>query len=156
MSASYYPTAVFDDNLCVSIWAIYFARWRLNGIDGGQHGVVSTALRHFETFHVLGVSYMIRKPTQNYSVSLGTKRLNVSKTFRCSIVITQQCSLFQIAVSLVALGTSLDRSMLSMEADAAFQGCLPSCKLHSRSLAVRRTRKIESSYVDTVDWKFLL
>ena len=26
-----------------------------------------------------------------------------------------------------------------MEADAAYQGCLPSCELHSRSLAVRRT-----------------
>ena len=25
----------------------YLARRHLNGIDGGQHGVVSTALRHF-------------------------------------------------------------------------------------------------------------
>ena len=28
-----------------------------------------------------------------------------------------------------------------MEADAAYQGCLPSCKLHSRSLAVKHTAK---------------
>ena len=26
-----------------------------------------------------------------------------------------------------------------MDADAAYQGCLPSCELHSRSLAVGRT-----------------
>ena len=44
----------------------YLARRHVNGIDGGQHGVVSTALRHFaissnRTFHTLGVKHMIRK-----------------------------------------------------------------------------------------------
>ena len=29
--------------------------------------------------------------------------------------------------------------MPPMEADAAYQGCLPSCELHSRSLAIGRT-----------------
>ena len=32
--------------------------------------------------------------------------------------------------------------MSPMEADAAYQGCLPSCELHSRSLAVRHTGKV--------------
>ena len=32
--------------------------------------------------------------------------------------------------------------MPPMEADAAYQGCLPSCELHSRSLAVGRTGKV--------------
>ena len=31
--------------------------------------------------------------------------------------------------------------MPPMEADAAYQGCLPSCELQSRSLAVRHTGK---------------
>ena len=33
----------------------------------------------------------------------------------------------------------VDRNMPPMEADAAYQGCLPSCELHSRSLDVGRT-----------------
>ena len=32
-----------------------------------------------------------------------------------------------------------DRSMPPMEVDTAYQGCLPSCELHNRSLTVRRT-----------------
>ena len=46
----------------------YLPRRHVNGIDGGQHGVVLTALRHFavssgRTFHMLGVKHMIRKHT---------------------------------------------------------------------------------------------
>ena len=39
------------DDLQVSIRPIYFARWPVNGIGGGQHGIVSEPrfeLRHFE------------------------------------------------------------------------------------------------------------
>ena len=32
--------------------------------------------------------------------------------------------------------------MPPMEVDAAYQGCLPSCELHSRSLTVGRTGKV--------------
>ena len=38
-----------------------------------------------------------------------------------------------------ALLTLPDRSMPPMEVDAAYQGCLPCCELHSRSLAIGRT-----------------
>ena len=42
-----------------------------------------------------------------------------------------------------------DCSMPPMEADTTYQGCLPSCKLHmhSRSLTVRCTSKVESLYI---------
>ena len=50
------------DDLRVSTQAIYFARWPVNGIGGGQCGVVSTTLRAspFRTFHMLGVRHMMR------------------------------------------------------------------------------------------------
>jgi len=52
------------DDLHISTRAIYFARWPVNGIGGGQHGVVSTALRAlpFWTFHMLGVRHMLHLP----------------------------------------------------------------------------------------------
>ena len=54
-------TATGDD-LHFSTQAIYFARWPMNGIGGGQHAVVSTVLRAlpFWTFHVLGVRHTMR------------------------------------------------------------------------------------------------
>ena len=51
----------------------------------------------------------------NYSVSLGTKCLENPLLF---------------------ISTLPDRNMPLMEADATNQGCLPFCKLHSRSLTV--------------------
>ena len=53
---------VTRNDLCVSTRAIYFAHWPMNGIGGGQHSVVSTALwaSPFRTFHVLGVRHMMR------------------------------------------------------------------------------------------------
>ena len=46
----------------------YFARWPVNGIGWGQHGVVSTALRAstFRTFHVLRVRHMMRMGIPSY------------------------------------------------------------------------------------------
>ena len=35
-----------------------------------------------------------------------------------------------------------DRNMPPMQADVSYQGCLPSCKLHSRSLTVGHTGKV--------------
>jgi len=60
----------------------------------------------------------------NYSVSLGTKRLRNPPL----LINTQHYS-----------------SRRNMEADAAYQSCLPSCELHihSRSLTFRCTGKVE-------------
>ena len=60
----------------------------------------------------------------NYSVSLDMKHLKNSPL----LINTQHYS-----------------SRRNMEADATYQGCLPSCKLHihSRSLTFRRTGKVE-------------
>ena len=57
---------VTRNDLRVSTRAIYFPRWPMNGIDGGydggQHGVISTALRASpgRTFHVLRMRHMMR------------------------------------------------------------------------------------------------
>ena len=45
----------------------------------------------------------------------------------------------QYAHQHIALPTLPDRSMPPMEAYTTYQGCLPSCELHSRSLAVGRS-----------------
>ena len=44
----------------------------MNGIGGGQHGVVSTVLRasSFRTFHVLGMRHMMRMCTPSVSVKI--------------------------------------------------------------------------------------
>ena len=53
---------VTGDDTHVSTQAIYFARWPVNGIGRGQHGVVSTVLRAlpFRTSYVFGVRHMMR------------------------------------------------------------------------------------------------
>ena len=58
---TFFVVPVTGDNLCVTTWAIYFARWPANRTSEGQHGIVSTTLRAlpFRTFHVLGVRYMM-------------------------------------------------------------------------------------------------
>ena len=38
---------VKGDDLRVSTWTIYFARWPVNGISRGHQGIVSTVLCHF-------------------------------------------------------------------------------------------------------------
>ena len=60
-----WQVTVTRNNLHVSTRAINFARWPVNGIGGGQHGIVSTALLTFaispvQTFQVLGVRHMMR------------------------------------------------------------------------------------------------
>ena len=47
-----------------------------------------------------------------------------------------------VAHQYAALLTPPDRNMSPMEAGTAYQGCLPSCKLHSRSLTVVSTGKV--------------
>ena len=47
-----------------------------------------------------------------------------------------------VAHQYTALLTLSDRNMSLIEADTSYQGCLPSCKLHSRSLAVKHTGKV--------------
>ena len=58
-------TATRND-LRVSTGAIYFARWSVNVIDGGQHCLASTALRTlpFRTSHVLRMRHMMRMRIQ--------------------------------------------------------------------------------------------
>ena len=62
--------------------------------------------------------------------------------FRCS-------STHSIAYQHTALLTLQDCSMSPMEVDAAYQGCLSSCKLHSRSFAVRHTGACDLEIVHT-------
>ena len=49
-----------------------------------------------------------------------------------------------IAYQHTALFALPNHNMPPMEADAAYQGCLPSCKLHSWSLTVRQIGKVQS------------
>ena len=60
-----------------------------------------------------------------YSVSLGTK------------IMSRKLS---VAHQYIALLTLPDRSMPPMEADTVYEGCLPSCELHSRLFTVRAYR----------------
>ena len=54
--------------------------------------------------------------------------------------INRQTSNATYSSAILLIDTHSSRSQyVSMEADAAYQGCLPSCELHSRSIAVGRT-----------------
>ena len=60
---------------------------------------------------------------------------------------TSNATFSSVAHQYTALLTLPDRNMPPMEADAAYQGCLPSCELHSRSLTVGRTC-VQAKFVD--------
>ena len=104
-----------------------------------------------QTFHMLGVRLM--HDTQAYTqqheqiqlhsckisqrctkTTLYDSAQNVLKTFRCS-------SMHSIT------HTVPDCNMLPMEADHTYQGCLPFCDLHNKSLTVRQTGKVQSLYI---------
>ena len=55
-----------------------FVCWPVDGIGGGQHGIVSTTLRALpsETFHVLGVRYMMRMHIPSYTYNKTTVEFN--------------------------------------------------------------------------------
>ena len=96
------------------------------------------------TFHMLGVRHMIhncilssmnkynctavRYYADVYSVSLGTKCLKSLPLVINTYIITHPSRL----------------QYPPMEADAAYQGCLPSSVLYSRLLTVRLTGKVQS------------
>ena len=105
----------------------------MNGIGGGQHGVILTTLRHFRqlNFHVLGVGHMIRKhiPSSMNKYNCTAVRYHVDAQELLRIA-RHKMSRKQASVALqyTALLTLPDRNMPPM--DDAYQGPLPSCKLH--------------------------
>ena len=119
--------------------------------DRRQHSVVSTALRHFvgsnfsrarreahDMIHKCIPSNMNKydcTPVRYHADAQELLRFTRHKTSRKPSVAHQY----------IALLTLPDRSMPPMEANAAYQGCLPSCKLNNRSLTVRLTGKVQSS-----------
>ena len=124
---------------CQHQWLV-LARWRVNGIGGRQHGVVSTALCHF----IRSNFACARHEAQNTSIYL-VARITICTAVRYHAdaqklfhIARHKMSWPSIAHQYTALIT-LDRNM---EADAAYQGCLLSCKLHSHNrlhvLTVRR------------------
>ena len=148
-----YDTVTADD-LDISTWAIYFACWPMNRIGGGQHGAVSIALHHFVWLnfpcaqHEANNTQLILSSMNNCNfiavrccTHADAQELlciawnKMSRNFPL-LVNTKRYSLFQIT-----------HNMSPMEVDASYQGCLPSCELHSRSPTVRCYRQ-SSQFVD--------
>ena len=101
----------------------YLARRHVNGIDGGQHGVVSTALRHFaissdRTFHTLSVKHMIRKhiPSSMNKYNFTAVRYPVDAQQLLRMARHETSPKPSIAYQHTALLTLPDRNKLPMEA----------------------------------------
>ena len=103
------------------------------------------------TFHVLSVRHMMHKcipSTMNkYNCTPVRYHVNAQELLRITRS-TQNFSKTLRCLSIHSI-TLPDCSMPPMEADTTYQGCLPSCKLHmhSRSLTVRCTSKVERLYI---------
>ena len=99
------------DDLHVSTWAIYFACCPINGIGGGQHSII--------IIHVHSSMNKYNSTALEYHVD-AQELLHIARhktSWKPSV-----------AHQYTALLTLLDHNM---DADYAYQGCLPSCELHS-------------------------
>ena len=100
------------------------------------------------TFHVLSMKHMTHKciPSTMNKYNCTPVRYNVNAQELLHITQHKTSQKNSVAYQYTALLILPDRNMPPMEADATYQGCLPSCELHmhSRSLTVRRTGKVES------------
>ena len=103
-----------------------------------------------QTFHVLSMRHMMHKCipiTMNKYNCTPVRYVNAQELLLITRHKTSR-KLF-VAYQYTALLILPDCNMPPMEADATYQSCLPSCKLHmhSRSLTVRCTSKVESLYI---------
>ena len=101
------------------------------------------------TFHVLCVRHMMHKCIPSIMNKYNCTPVRYHVNAQELLCITQHKTSRSIAHYYTALLILPDCNMPPMEADTTYQSCLPSCKLHmhSRSLPVRCTSKVESLYI---------
>ena len=78
----------------------YLACRHVNGIDGGQHGVVSTVLCHFaissnRTFHTLSMKHMIRKHIPSSMTKIQLYSCKISRRCTTTVWLGTKCQLKQ-------------------------------------------------------------
>ena len=113
----------------------------MNGIVGGQHG--STALHHFVQSNFPRARREAHDTQESVYLHSSINKHNYTAIKYAQLLCITRHETSQNPPLLI--NTQHYSSRCNMEADAAYQGCLPSCELHihSRSLTFRRTGKVE-------------